>query len=227
MKGDVFVDTRRVFNTDLQELSDALIRMGAAATNAVDRALEALLAGDKDLARKIVEDDNIIDEMERNIEHRCLHLLLRQQPVVAGDLREVSTAIKMITDIERIGDAAADISEINLHLERPVFLEIAEDLVAMARAARSMVSSSIEAYVKADLELANKTRAQDDIVDGYFLKIRNALGEIMRTDAEDMDAAIDYLMIIKYFERIGDHAENICEWVEFDKTGIHKRERIL
>jgi len=220
-------NTRRIFNTDLQELSDALIRMGAAATNAVDRALTALIAGDKDLARKVVEDDNTIDEMERNIEHRCLHLLLRQQPVVASDLREVGTAIKMITDIERIGDHAADISEINLHLERPIFPEIAEDLTAMANAARSMVSQAIESYVKGDLELAGKTRAQDDIVDNYFVKIRAILGDKMRADAEDMDAAIDYLMIIKYFERIGDHAENICEWVEFDQTGIHKKERIL
>jgi len=221
------MDIRHGFNTDLQELSDALIRMGAAATNAVDRALEALMTGDRDLARRVVADDNVIDEMERDIEHRCLHLLLRQQPVVAGDLREVGAAIKMITDIERIGDAAADISEIVLHLERPVFLEIAEDLTAMANAARAMVSSAIEAYVKGDLELAGRTREQDDVVDDYFVGIRKALGEIMRSDAGDMDAAINYLMIIKYFERIGDHAENICEWVEFDKTGIHKRERIL
>ena len=221
------MNVRREYDINLKELSESLIRMGAAATNAVDRALEALIAGDKDLARQIVEDDNIIDEMERNIEHRCLHLLLRQQPVVAGDLREVGAAIKMITDIERIGDAAADISEIVLHLERPVFLEIAEDLTAMANAARAMVSSAIEAYVKGDLELAGRTREQDDVVDDYFVGIRKALGEIMRSDAGDMDAAINYLMIIKYFERIGDHAENICEWVEFDKTGIHKRERIL
>jgi len=221
------MDTRHGFNEEIREISDALIRMGAAATNAVGRALKALIEGDKEIARQIVEDDNIIDKMERDIEHKCLRLLLRQQPVVASDLRKVGTAIKMITDIERIGDAASDISEINLHLERPIFLEIADDLVAMANAAQSMVSSAIEAYVKGDLELANKTRTQDDIVDDYFVKIRRILGEKMRFDAGNMDAAIDYLMIIKYFERIGDHAENICEWVEFDKTGIHKKERIL
>lgn len=218
--------TRQAYDDELRELSDSLIRMGAAATSAVDKAITALLTGDKALARKVIEDDNLIDHMERTIEQRCLHLLLRQQPV-AGDLRDIGAAIKMITDIERIGDAASDISEISLQLDSPPFSDIEEDLQSMAAAARDMASSAIESYVKGDLELANRTRARDDIVDDYFLKIRGVLGDKMRSHAEIMEAAIDYLMIIKYLERVGDHAENLCEWVEFDKTGVHKREKIL
>jgi len=218
--------SRHAFNLELEELSSALIRMGTAATDAIDMAMKALTAGDKELARQVISNDNQIDEMERGIEHRCLRLLLKQQPV-AGDLRKISTAIKMITDIERIGDAAADISEISLHLNVPAFPEIAADVAAMAKTARGMASDAIDAYVKEDLELARKTQEKDDIVDDYFLTIRAVIGKKMQTDANIMDEAIDYLMIIKYLERIGDHAENICEWVEFYKTGVHKNERIL
>lgn len=218
--------SRHAFNLELEELSSALIRMGTAATDAIDMAMKALTAGDKELARQVISNDNQIDEMERGIEHRCLRLLLKQQPV-AGDLRKISTAIKMITDIERIGDAAADISEISLHLNVPAFPEIAADVAAMAKTARGMTSDAIDAYVKEDLELARKTQEKDDIVDDYFLTIRAVIGKKMQTDANIMDEAMDYLMIIKYLERIGDHAENICEWVEFYKTGVHKNERIL
>lgn len=220
------MNSRQAFDIELTELSAALIRMGAAATNAIDQTIAALNAGDKALSRQVVADDNQIDEMERSIEQRCLRLLLKQQPV-AGDLRKISTAIKMITDIERIGDAAADIAEISLHLEAPAFPEIAADVAAMAQTARGMAAAAIDAYVKEDLALARQTKDKDDIVDEYFLKIRAVLAEKMRADADSMDAAMDYLMIIKYLERIGDHAENICEWVEFYKTGVHKNERIL
>lgn len=228
MKGELtaIMNSRQAFDVELKELSDTLIRMGTAATNAVDKAITALNTGDKTLARQIVLDDDLIDEMERNIEQKCLRLLLKQQPV-AGDLRKISTAIKMITDIERIGDAAADIAEISLQLAAPLFSEITEDVMAMAKTARGMAADATRAYVNEDLELAVKTRERDDIVDNYFLKIRAVLGEKMRVDATIMDAAMDYLMIIKYLERIGDHAENICEWVEFYKTGVHKKEHIL
>lgn len=215
------MNTRQAFDAELKELSDSLIRMGAAAENAVALALTALNKGDDVLARQVVADDNLINEMERSIEQKCLRLLLKQQPA-AGDLRKISTAIKMITDIERIGDAAADIAEISLQLDASAFPEITEYVMEMAKVARSMASDAINAYVKEDLELARRTGKRDDIVDDYFLKIRSVLGEKMRCDTEIMDAAMDYLMIIKYVERIGDHAENICEWVEFYKTGIHK-----
>lgn len=218
--------SRHTFDVELEELSTSLIWMGAAATNAVDRAITAFNTSDKTLARQVIEGDKAIDEMERNIEHKCLSLLLKQHPV-AGDLRKISTAIKMITDIERIGDAAADIAEISLQLDIPAFPDIAEDITKMMMAARGMASAAIEAYVKEDLDLARKTREDDDIVDKFFLDIRAELGAKIQADTNDMDAALDYMMIIKYLERIGDHAENICEWVEFYKTGVHKNERIL
>ena len=220
------MNARLAFDADLQDLSDQLIHMGNMAANAIDQAVMALLTGDRERATQVVKDDDQLDEVERRIEQTCLRLLLRQQPV-AGDLRKISTAIKMITDIERIGDAAADIAEITLHLKSPVFPEIEANLKNMADAARDMASAAIEAYVKEDLNLAARTREKDDIVDDYFLLIRAVLGEKIRTDAALMDEALDYLMIIKYLERVGDHAENICEWVEFYKTGFRKDERIL
>jgi len=220
------MNARQQFDEELQALSDSLIKMGEAANTAIDRAITALLTGERMLAQQVINNDEQMDEMERSIEQTCLRLLLKQQPV-AGDLRKISTAIKMITDIERIGDAATDIAEISLHLTAPMFSEIATDLKAMATTAQDMASSAIEAYVKEDLELAKKTKEKDDIVDDYFLTIRAVLGEKIRTDVNLMDAALDYLMIIKYLERIGDHAENICEWVEFYKTGVRKSDRIF
>jgi len=220
------MNVRQKFDQELQALSDSLIQMGETANTAIDRAITALLTGDRKLAQEVIADDEQMDEMERHIEQTCLRLLLKQQPV-AGDLRKISTAIKMITDIERIGDAAADIAEISLHLNTPPFPEIASDLKAMAVATQDMATSAISAYVKEDLELAKRTKEKDDIVDDYFLTIRAVLGEKIRTDVNLMDAALDYLMIIKYLERIGDHAENICEWVEFYKTGVRKNDRIF
>ena len=220
------MNTRQRFDEELQALSDSLVQMGATANAAIDRAITALLTGDRALAQQVVNDDDRMDEMERKIEQTCLRLLLKQQPV-AGDLRKISTAIKMITDIERIGDAAADIAEISLHLSVPMFPEIQTDLKAMTIAVQDMATSAIRAYVEEDLELAKRTQEKDDIVDDYFLTIRTVFGEKLRVDVKLMDAVLDYLLIIKYLERIGDHAENICEWVEFYKTGIRKNDRIF
>jgi len=220
------MSSRKSFDLELNDITDSLIQMGIAVTKALDKALEALANMDKALALEVVEEDDNIDEMERAIAQRCLRLLLRQQPV-ASDLRKISTAIKMITDVERIGDAAADIAEISTYLEIPVFPEIKQDFTEMAQVARMMVSNGIDAYVTEDVELARKIREKDDIVDGYFLTIRAKLGEIIRKDPDVMNAAMDYLMIIKYLERVGDHGENICEWVEFNLTGFHKKGRIL
>jgi phosphate transport system protein len=220
------MNNREHYDIELKEMSNALILMGTAATNAIDKTMTALKNRDHDLAHKVISDDEQIDEMERHIEQRCLRLLLRQQPV-ASDLRKVSTAIKMITDIERIGDAAADIAEISLHLNGQVFPEILKDVEEMAIVARTMVSDAIEAYVKEDLEFAHEICRSDDIVDNYFIKIRGKLGGKILSNTTLMEMAMDYLMIVKYLERIGDHAENICEWVEFSKTGIHKKGHII
>jgi len=220
------MNARQKFDDELVCLSEDLISMGQAANDAIKLAIEALLASDHKLAQQVIDGDEKMDEMERNIEQTCLRLLLKQQPV-ASDLRKISTAIKMITDIERIGDAAADIAEISQHLTIPPFPEIKDSLIAMADTACEMASSAIQAYVDEDLELAKQTKEKDDIVDDYFLTLRSVIGEKIRTDADIMFAALDYLMIIKYLERVGDHAENICEWVEFYKTGTRKSERMF
>lgn len=226
MKGETKMGTRKLYDDELKELSSALIKMGSMAIDAVTRAMQALKTFDKQLAKEIIEDDNNINSMERDIETMCLKLILKQQPV-ATDLRKISTAIKMITDIERIGDAASDIAELSLYHESISFPELQDEVLKMAVSAKEMVSSAIEAYVKGDLEIARKTMLKDDVVDDYFLQIRHALASRIYKDTQEMDAVIDYLMIVKYLERIGDHAVNICEWVQFYITGIHINERII
>ena len=160
------------------------------------------------------------------METRCLKLLLRQQPV-ARDLRSISTALKIVTDMERIGDQAADIADISMHLRSADVAVIASHLEEMAREAVDMVHSSIDAFVRTDVELAKKTIAQDDAVDALFIKVRDDVTQRIRADAAKADEAIDVMMVAKYLERIGDHAVNICEWVEFYTTGEHKNTRIL
>ena len=220
------MNARQLFDAELEGLSTALITMGAMAAESIDKTIQALNTGDKELARKVFRGDDEIDDMEKEIEHRCLVLLLKQQPV-ASDLRKISTAIKMITDIERIGDASSDIAEICISLSNPPKEEILSDITKMAQAARKMVADSIQAYVDEDLELAKKTIDSDDIVDDYFDEIKLRLADEIRTVPQFSEDLIDYLMIVKYLERIGDHAVNICEWVQFYKTGFHKNQRIV
>ena len=220
------MNVRQQYNQELQQLSSELIRMGDTANDAIARAMEALQTGDRDLARRVMNGDEQINNMERDIEQRCLRLLLKQQPV-AGDLRKISTAIKMITDIERIGDAAADIAEITLHRNISASDELMDRVLSMADDARAMVSNAIRSYVEEDLELAMATRKQDDVVDADFEHIRDRLAQAMVSSEQDLNELIDYLMIIKYLERVGDHAVNICEWVEFYMTGVYKNEQLV
>lgn len=220
------MNVRQQYNQELQQLSSELIRMGDTANDAIARAMEALQTGDRDLARRVMNGDEQINNMERDIEQRCLRLLLKQQPV-AGDLRKISTAIKMITDIERIGDAAADIAEITLHRNISASDELMNRVLSMADDARAMVSNAIRSYVEEDLELAMATRKQDDVVDADFEHIRDRLAQAMVSSEQDLNELIDYLMIIKYLERVGDHAVNICEWVEFYMTGVYKNEQLV
>ncbi len=218
--------TRKLYDDELKELSAALIRMGTAAIDAVTRSMQALKTFDKQLAKEIIEDDANINAMERDIETMCLKLILKQQPV-ATDLRKISTAIKMITDIERIGDAASDIAEISMYHDSISFPDLQDEVLKMAESAKEMVAAAIDAYVKGDLELAKETMKKDDVVDAYFIKIRHELGSSIYKETHDIETVIDYLMIVKYLERIGDHAVNICEWVQFYMTGIHINERII
>lgn len=218
---------RQAYLTQLSLLQTELLRMAAAASEAVNQALGALENRDKNTCRAVCAGDCNIDAMERDIEHRCLSMLLRQQPV-AKDLRQISAAMKMITDLERIGDAAADIAGIALRLaDAPDITQEIAPLKALASPARQMVEDAITAYVNGDLALARATIARDDEVDDGFNALKRRLAERMPLADEDMDFMFDLLMIAKYLERVGDHAVNLCEWVEFCKTGVHKDSLII
>lgn len=213
---------RSRFDEQLALLNKELIEMGALCEEVIALASKALTDGNKELAAKVLPLDAEIDQMERNIESMCLKLLLQQQPV-AKDLRQISAALKMITDLERIGDQASDIAEIITYLDGRV-VENCGYIREMSLAAIKMVTDSVDAFVKNDTELAEKVIAHDDVVDDYFLKVKNALIEMISQNPSDGEYALDLLMIAKYFERIGDHAVNVAEWVVFSMTGVHKEE---
>lgn len=217
---------RPSFDTELEILNIELIRMAGLAEQAIRNSIAALTARDKEMAMSVVEHDHEVDEMEKTIETRCLKLLLRQQPV-ARDLRQISTALKMITDIERIGDQAADIAEILMNLKDEEPAKIARHIPEMARVASEMVNDSVTAFTNTDLEAAKAVIARDDVVDDLFCKVRSDLVELIGTTPNRIDEAIDVMMIAKYLERIGDHAVNICEWVEFYETGEYKNTKLL
>lgn len=210
---------RNRFDEQLAQLNKELIEMGALCEEVIALASEALTRGSVQLAAKVAPLDAEIDRKERTIESLCLKLLLQQQPV-ARDLRRISAALKMITDMERIGDQAEDIAEIIAFLNGRSGAECG-DIDKMAKAATKMVTNSIEAFVKRDVELAKEVIAQDDIVDDYFNRVKQDLIERISSDPSDGEFALDLLMIAKYFERIGDHATNIAEWVMFSVTGVH------
>lgn len=217
---------RKMFDEQLKELNMEMIKMAGLVETAIACSAEALIKHDLELARQMMAYDEAIDDMEKKIEHLCLKLLLQQQPV-AKDLRRVSTALKMITDLERIGDQSADISDLTIKMG-----DAENELIPqMAKATIKMVTDSINAYVNNDEELANAVIAEDDHVDELFVKIRDELID-MAADSRERgkrvgEQAIDMLMIAKYFERIGDHAVNIAEWVIFSITGVHKNAKII
>ena len=206
------------FEAQLHELSNEIITMGALVESAIAAAARALENRDAKLAAEVAGADNAVDEKEREIEQLCLKLLLQQQPV-ASDLRMISSAMKMITDIERIGDQAADIAELTLLLCREERVESAAHLKEMARATIHMVSGAIDAFVRRDIHLAREIMEYDDVVDRLFDQIKAQLITVIRENHERGETAIDEIMIAKYFERIGDHAVNIAEWVDFAITG--------
>ena len=211
---------RNRFDEQLFELNREIIEMGAMCEEAIDKAVIALNTGDVELAKIVKNGSGGIDQMEREIENRCIKLLLHQQPV-ARDLRLISAALKMITDMERIGDQAEDIAEIVTFLEGRIVGEM-ELISDMANETREMVTSSVDAFVKKDMKLAERVIRQDDIVDNYFLKMKDAIINWVANNPSDGEFALDLLMIAKYLERIGDHATNLAEWVIYSMTGTHK-----
>ena len=211
---------RNKFDGQLAELNHMLIEMGALIEKTISLAIEALEKQNTALAKQAVAFDEEIDQKENDIEALCIKLLLRQQPV-AKDLRLITAALKMITDMERIGDQAADISEITLMMAETSYAKSLGHIPQMAKAAAKMVSESIDAFVQRDLELAKAVIECDDVVDDLFMQVRHDLIGLIRADSASDEKAMDLLMVAKYLERIGDHAVNIAEWVVFSITGVH------
>ena len=212
---------RNKFDEQLSQLNHEMIEMGALCEEVIALASRALTENDKSLAARVAPLDSEIDRKERDIENLCLKLLLQQQPV-ARDLRQISAALKMITDMERIGDQAADISGIVIYLAGKPYIKSLEHLPQMAEASIKMVSGSIDAFINKDLTLARDIIEMDDVIDDLFDTIKGELIDLIRHDPDNGEQAIDLLMIAKYFERIGDHAQNIAEWAEYSITGVHK-----
>lgn len=210
---------RNSFNEQLEQLNVELIKMGALCEEAISAATKALLERDLQLGERARVLEQEIDHKERDIENQCMKLLLRQQPV-AGDLRAVSAALRMISDMERIGDQASDIAEIARDMEENN-LRRKVPMAEMARAAIRMVTDSVDAFVRGDLELAHGVLREDDQVDRLFLQVREELITLIAA-GENGSVCLDLLMVAKYFERIGDHAVNIAEWVDYSLTGTHK-----
>lgn len=211
---------RNRFDRQLCTLNDELIEMGSMIEKAIETAIKALVNQDAEMARNAIDSDDEIDRQERVIENLCLKLLLQQQPV-ARDLRLISSALKMITDMERIGDHASDISEITIALADKPYIKKLEHIQKMAKETMVMLVGSVEAFVNKDLNKANAVIKQDDVVDDLFEKVKSELINVIHENADMGEQAADLLMVAKYFERIGDHATNISEWVIFSITGEH------
>jgi phosphate transport system protein len=212
--------TRHSFDNELESLHLDLIKMGGLVEESIDNTIIALKKQDVDLARKIFRNDDIIDELEQKIEKRCLNLIARQQPL-AKDLRAISAALKIITDMERIADHSADIAEITIRMANQKYIKPLIDIPKMAEHAKAMVKNSIDAYVRHDTDLARKVCDSDDVVDGLFQKIVLELINVMKNDPQYIEQATDLMFIAKYLERMADHATNISEWVVYNVTGEH------
>lgn len=212
---------RNRFDSQLEKLNNSLIEMGGLVEQAIGNANSALITQNAEQAEKNIKFDSVINEKEREIEGLCMKLLLQQQPV-ARDLRLISAVLKMITDLERIGDHAQDISEIVLFLSSQKYIKKLEHISRMAQITAKMVTDSIDAFVKRDIMLAQRVCDTDDTVDELFVTVKNELISLINENVKNGEQAMDFLMIAKYFERIGDHAVNVGEWVIFSITGKHK-----
>jgi phosphate transport system protein len=212
---------RKRFDQELEILNDEIIKMGSLIETAIETSVNALVDQDMSLIEIVNNLEIEIDEMEKIIEKHCMNLLVQQQPV-ASDLRLIEAALKLITDMERIGDHAEDIAEITKLFENKKFIKNLVHIPQMAEVTISMVKRSIAAYVNKDEKLAIQVCIDDDIVDNLFVTVKTELIEMILEDSNNGEQAIDLIMIAKYFERIGDHAQNIAEWVIFSLTGEHK-----
>jgi phosphate transport system protein len=217
---------RLSFEHELQLLRDNLTEMGHLIEAAIDRTLQAFETQDEEIAKDIIVGDRNVNDIEKTIESRCLSLILKQQPV-ARDLRVVTAALKVVTDMERIGDHAADIAELIIRERREPIYNLVKHIPDMGRAAKEMVHDAVMAFTTLNMEEARNMWKRDDVVDELFDKVKEEVASLLRTSNEHVDQCVDILMIAKYFERIGDHAVNICEWTEFNETGSVNNIRIL
>ena len=211
---------RSHFDNELEILNNELIKMGSLVESKIEDSIKALINRDTALAKEIMTRDDEVDDMEKAIENRCLQLIIRHHPV-ASDLRLISSILKMITDLERIGDQAADIAEISLLLADQEYIKELRDIPKMAEATMKMLKNSIDAFVNKSLDLAHEVIAFDDVVDDLFDVVKDDLISLINKDIKYGEQAINFIMIAKYLERIGDHAQNIAEWVVFSITGVH------
>ena len=215
---------RNKFDEQLHRLEEQLTSMGELCETAIAKATQALKDGNMEQAKIIIEEDEEIDQLEKDIERLCLKLLLQQQPV-AKDLRRISAALKMITDMERIGDQTSDIAEIIISSRGVAATDV---IGTMASEVSKMVRDSVTAYVNRDLELAQNVMKADDEIDQYFEEVRDEMIEFIKEEkGENGKRIFDLIMVTKYLERIGDHATNIAEWVEFSITGVHKDSAVI
>lgn len=212
---------RSRFDKELAMLNSELINMGTLIEEAIQNAVEALVNQNVEQAKKAMDFDTEVDQKEKDIENICYRLLLHQQPV-AGDLRLITAALKMISDMERIGDQAADISELTIAMSQMQYIKNLEHIRAMAKETMVMVIDSLQAFVDRDLDKAHAVIEHDDVVDELFMTVKSEIIDIIHKNPQDGDQATDLLMVAKYFERIGDHATNIAEWVIFSITGVRQ-----
>ena len=217
---------RITFEQELENLNESLTEMGTKVEKIIERTLEAFGKNDRDALQKIIGGDGDVDRMEKDIEAKCLSLMLRQQPV-AKDLRHISMALKVVTDLERIGDHAVDIAELAMRLDQKDAQSMIEYLPEMVENVKTMLRESINAFVKKDRELARSMEERDDVIDGLFNRVKQEAVKLLKEDGAESDKVVDLLMLAKYLERIGDHAVNVCEWTEFFDTGLVKNVRIL
>lgn len=220
------MSVRTEFESELEKLHLSLIRMGGLIEEAIDKSITAFEKRDDTLAHSVIEHDKQVDDMERTVESQCLRLLLRQQPV-AKDLRSISTALKIVTDMERIGDHAVGIADLSLRFGEGAMPRSIEQVPLMAHISSSMVKDSINAFVHSDMKLSNEVIARDDEVDHLYHTVQREITAILVQNEGQADHAIDLLMIAKYIERIADHAQNIAEWVIFYITGSHRDQQLL
>jgi phosphate transport system protein len=217
---------RLSFDAELKLLKEDLYDMAHLIEIAIEKVMIAFETQDENLAREIIQGDRIVNDIEKAIEARCLSLIIKQQPV-AKDLRIVTTALKVVTDMERIGDHAADIAELILREKREHIFDLVKYIPDMGRATKQMVHDAVEAFTTMNVEKARDIMKQDDIVDDLFDKVKLEVANILKTSSDQVDQCVDILMIAKYFERIGDHVVNICEWTEFHETGSLNNIRLM